>query len=944
MKKKKIFIISSLIIIAIIATVIIKQKYQIVNQSIIQIITEEQSRLLAEENNWDNDIITNVTPDGVPIPNEYTYVSGNKETGVIVEKGESRYLFIPYQEEVTIDNIEYYIDIEYIEPESDVLDSIETYNGFYVKIDSENSLDELKDISNSEYQTLAQQIDDTENDVNSHILNKTEISQINNYIEESNVDITIEEIGVEALTIDKFVKLKKTTTESNYVYMVNNVPIPNGFKYSIDNGIVSIQDKSNSNLIYVWIPMTKEELLNRKSELKALYESYTNSDGESFKMSEGSELYKVFNETTEELPQEYIDSISQYGGFYVSEAELSYDKNNNYYNKARGMVDNSTSNTLIGGDYYRGDKYSFNDLVKIAEDVHSSNTSVVSHIMYGVEYDAIVMNIKDTNREYTDSKGNSISTILLDNSTYVGKYINSGLASTSSAESSSAFLNKIWGLGGNLEELTLETTSDKSYVTRGGSYAQTGEAYPIASRRITNTLNNSASGIRTTLYIKPNLLTVKNQEETYEYNIIDDTKENIEDIDFIVYSKQAIWTCNFEGTTVYESPNKSSNKLATLPYATQVYLRALANTKKNDILWAKVELADGTYGFVSYSDLTNVKVKIDKIDFIKQGYTTRYYDKGIAIYDSPNTSSNVVMTADCNGVIKVIGKSISQTWAIVEIDNKTYYTLASKLKVSGQEENINGYKLILGMNDTKYVINTAGTNLLSKPGSDSVQKKLECAQEVILLGVSENKKYAKISIDSTTGYVIYDDLGSIKPEVSLDKTNEFLLGDRALIKGVSIDTNYKGRKITDLTEYEKNCILHMLYHEFGGDLNGSILVAQVIRDLLLLPKSSGGYTQTARGHADVLTVLRGSFSSHYCSSYTQCSYGNVQSANLKNASEAYDYVFIQGGSAIQHELLAYATTNCDFSYWPSHPYRVFLYNYTWYNGSVTSTYFWHWKI
>ena len=38
--------------------------------------------------------------------------------------------------------------------------------------------------------------------------------------------------------------------------------------------------------------------------------------------------------TKEELPEEFVNSIKRWGGFYISEAELGYDSSNKFYNKA----------------------------------------------------------------------------------------------------------------------------------------------------------------------------------------------------------------------------------------------------------------------------------------------------------------------------------------------------------------------------------------------------------------------------------------------------------------------------------------------------------------------------------------------------------------------------------------------------------------------------------
>ena len=521
----------------------------------------------------------NITVDDVPIPTGFEYVSGNIETGTIVQdENGGYYLWIPYNENAEIDISEYYKNVtNYYGIDSETINSIRKYNGFYVALNMSVDLEELKDISNEDYLQYADSMDGIQSDGNvlTHLLSKEEIEQIINFINTDGFFIADNEIGIEAEVINRYseeyleedineeitddgeieeiieddvildeestaeeigsikeiTKLaatedvdvsNKSTKPSGTVYMLksdeypNGVPIPNGYKKDINNGIVSIQDKNNKNLIYIWVPLSKEELENRKEELKKLYQNYVDEDNEKFDFSSGSELEKVFNKTQEEIPDEFVKSIEKYGGFYVSEAELSHDSSNNYYNKARNLVDNSVEKTKEGGDYYRDD-LTYDKITEIAADVTKDNDAVVSHVMYGVEYDAAVLWIRDTNKKYKDGNGNDIDTVLLNKSTNVGMYADTVLQRTSSVLELSAYLNGIWGLGGNLQEITQEKL-DKLNIVRGGSWNTTGEEKPLASRSATDDIANYWTGFRVCLYLKPNLKETKTKPKSYTGN------------------------------------------------------------------------------------------------------------------------------------------------------------------------------------------------------------------------------------------------------------------------------------------------------------------------------------------------------------------------------------------------------------------------------------------
>lgn len=785
-----------------------------------------------EQNNWDYDIVTNITTENVPIPARFTYVSGNIQTGTIIEDDNgSYYLWIPYEENVSANISEYYQNAEsYYEMESDAMDSIKKYKGFYVALNMNVELEDLKTIGNEEYKNYEEQLGLLENGetVYSHVLYKEEIEQIVNFLDKNEFNIADNTIGIEAIVINKYSTVKASVETDNtekvgnrteeitklattdedvsinagengdssenvvedenssenvvennsenvvedennsegeaeidatqdWVFMLksttypNGVPIPKGYKYSNTDGIISIQDENNSNLIYIWVPLSAEELLNRKDELESLYKNYTNKDGEKFKTDENSELHKVFNTTTEELPEEFVKSITQYGGFYISEAELGFDSSNNYYNKARGMVGWTVTNTRYGGNYYRGtaiEGLTYDKMKEIAADVSANNTAVVSHLMYGVEYDAAVLWIKNTNESYQDNKGNDITTALIANSTYVGKYTNSELGATANAERSSAYFNGIWGLGGNLSEVTQEK-SGNSYVIRGGDWSTTGEDTPIASRNITDNISTDAIGFRTCLYITPDLPKATYNPNEYTSTQEDDTLFYIDNLTFEIWEETTRYVCSWDGLNIYRDPDTSSDVIQTLGFANVVTVtgKAKQDSKDNEgntVCWARVKLSDGNSGFLNAKRLTKETTTVENLKFVVEGKATRYHGKNLHIYSKPNPQASTIKSLDFSGKIEVIGKSIDLVWAMVNIDGEIGYVRANELRLNANTEQIGNYTFIIGDPVQRILYNKDGAKVYNNPGDTQEADTIKDRLEVTMDAVTEDGKLARI--------------------------------------------------------------------------------------------------------------------------------------------------------------------------------------------------------
>lgn len=748
----------------------------------------------SKKNEWSKNIIGSTTKEEIPIPVGYEYKKGDLNSGIIVREvlTGAELLWIPYSantEEHIVD--EYYKNVQVYEIESNIIKSIQKYNGFYVYLNMNLSLEDLKEITNENYENSIKQLNVEKDEIYTHILSKSEIEQILIYKNQNNIKL---DIGIEALTIGIYANISnqdeeikelsivntreiastdvatlaaQTNEEKAYYTMKNNIPIPSGFRYNYTNGVMSIQSIENPNLIYIWVPATREQLENAKLELKALYESYTDIDGDKISFEEGTDLYETFNSVQEELNEDVIKSIEKYKGFYISEAELGYNSQNQYFNKARGMKEYSAEKDINGGDYYRKSSYSeafTKEQIRALAQSSCEEKSVVSHLMYGAEYDRALIWIVETN-----NTSNIIENIIYD-STSIGKYSNSNLNANSTKEESSKYLNGIWGLGGNLGELTEELHADGRYVVRGGDWSQKGTSASIASAQFVNQDDidgetASKVGFRTCLYIKTDESVKENPNAQLETFIAEEIINNMEFEK--IQGGFSRWTNDWDGVKVYVSPDKNSEVIKNLPFATRVFVEAKAKEKtSNNLWWTKVKV-EGIENcvYVNAMQLTKTE-EISGIEFVKGEATNRFCTNETKLYESPSQEANYINAELME--ISTTGKSIDLQWAIVQKDGKDYYMLSDDLSIV-KEEKIEGVMFdIYSTPKKRYVFNWYGTYLFNTINTENifipVHEIIAYANEVCVLGKAkekthENLWWVKILLpDNTIGFINAQDL------------------------------------------------------------------------------------------------------------------------------------------------------------------------------------------
>ena len=130
--------------------------------------------------------------------------------------------------------------------------------------------------------------------------------------------------------------------------------------------------------------------------------------------------------------------------------------------------------------------------VELSRNLYKNSNSVVSTLCYGVQWDATLQFIYNTDEDY------------ITNSVNKGNYTGS-LNETGYYE-----VNNIYDMAGNVWEWTMEANSDQYRVVRGGYHSDDGEGFPASVRDVSFTpmleeYSGSPidlTGFRVTLYIK----------------------------------------------------------------------------------------------------------------------------------------------------------------------------------------------------------------------------------------------------------------------------------------------------------------------------------------------------------------------------------------------------------------------------------------------------------
>lgn len=411
--------------------------------------------------------------DGVKIPNGYSYVEGNKGTGIIIQNdtNDEIYTWVVVNEMITkVPN-----DIVVDEDDKDeFLDSVNRFKGYY-RNNSDDTVVYIEVIESwsPEYDSLG-----IYKDKNGNVAYIPEGFKVSNKTGETLID---EGLVVQGPDGSEFVwiPVSDITTMATATSGTDSNGRTNyqGKLYDFSGTKSTEMTNYGQGTIYYREP----SLITGNSD--DTYASMSSISGTSYDASNsyystilGYSSAMAFGNVMQEEYNAMIESVIKYGGFYIGRYEMSLNTSEGTVQSKKGEALSKASDT---------DTYSWYGLYAKAKTYHSS--TVTSSMIWGSQYDAML------NWILTGSNASKVA--VTGNGNHSGSVQSAG-------ETITDRMNNIYDLEGNLMEYSLEAGGTIGRVTRGGGYAHiTPSMY-----RTYDSLSMSSSyayyGSRITLYIE----------------------------------------------------------------------------------------------------------------------------------------------------------------------------------------------------------------------------------------------------------------------------------------------------------------------------------------------------------------------------------------------------------------------------------------------------------
>ena len=279
-----------------------------------------------------------------------------------------------------------------------------------------------------------------------------------------------------------------------------------------ENGIIDDQENRNQ---YVWVPVPDiNEFVRRDG-----YEG-NNSDLQTF-VSAGTtrEPVNYTDDWTREVAEynKMYNSVRRYGGFYIARYEAgSETKRTNTANGTTTLVpskkDKYPYNYVawgknewnINGDVTHNGNNQGKGAVVLSRSVYpeSSDYGVVSTLIYGVQWDAVVKIYSDSGINIKSNRG--MGYYAYQNTDDQNPNYKTGIDLTVGGKTARNKLKNIYDMAGNMLEWTMENGNSSCRVTRGGGYYVAGWQFPVSYRNVTSPGGYTYAGtsFRIALYIK----------------------------------------------------------------------------------------------------------------------------------------------------------------------------------------------------------------------------------------------------------------------------------------------------------------------------------------------------------------------------------------------------------------------------------------------------------
>ena len=311
------------------------------------------------------------------------------------------------------------------------------------------------------------------------------------------------------VTEGAYITIYAEDNSGNFAIKQEGIPkIPQGFYYvggTIPTGVVISDNVADSNkgtaangnvtsdgLLgnqFVWIPVYNIDGFITQAGYKTGNLQATTNYTEPYTNGYPSEVadYNAMRASVEEHKGFYIgryEAGTTTARIYLTatSSDLLVQKGKPVYN----YLGWGPSMTSAQGDVTFGGQLRGKGAVQLSKEMYEGSNSVVSHLIYGVEWDAALRFIDPEFTGYVKDSS--------DKGNYTGSLVNTGYYA----------VNNIYDMAGNVYEWTMEASSDTTRVARGGAFNTSSSDYPASTRNGYGApdFTNISFGFRVSLYLK----------------------------------------------------------------------------------------------------------------------------------------------------------------------------------------------------------------------------------------------------------------------------------------------------------------------------------------------------------------------------------------------------------------------------------------------------------
>jgi len=310
---------------------------------------------------------------------------------------------------------------------------------------------------------------------------------------------------------EKMTKAEIQGDKNSLSDVVDGVPIPKGFTVSTvssentkDGGLV-IKDSSGNE--FVWVPVRDLDADGTRDGTNYDQQFGRRLFGRSEQLGGTVPTADEWTENIEENALDLIQSVEEYGGFYIARYEASYEEGKAVSRPSTTAL--TTAWTPTNGRLWNN--ISQLDAITACESMYGDEAKVKSHLPYGAEWDSILQWFKQT------KFSNSDAPIGYDSTSW-GNYYNASFAYGPSSTQKDSYtmtlidtgsteytkVNNIYDITGNSYKWTQEKYgTGTGRACRGGGSYNDGSYSPAAYRDSgSETGSGSDIGFRPAIYIK----------------------------------------------------------------------------------------------------------------------------------------------------------------------------------------------------------------------------------------------------------------------------------------------------------------------------------------------------------------------------------------------------------------------------------------------------------